>query len=100
MAPAIFVELGFEPFRHSRIIVNARVAAWARRSGAATGAGVLAFPWSIGMALTNPTAVLANHASHLASYPVSGLRRIDVHPVNVAALGVVAIESHAAGARH
>jgi hypothetical protein len=59
MTPALFVELGFKAFRHSRIVVVARVAPWTRSPGAAAGAGVLAFPWSIRVGLTNPTAILA-----------------------------------------
>jgi hypothetical protein len=44
----------------------ARIASRTRRAaGRATGASVLAFPWSIGMAFTYPAAVLANWASHL-----------------------------------
>jgi hypothetical protein len=60
MSPTLFVEFGLKPFRHLRVsaIIN-RVAARARRSGAATGAGVLAFPGSIRVGFTNPTAVLA-----------------------------------------
>ena len=59
MTPVLFVELGFKAFRHSWIVVVARVAPWTRSRGAAAGAGMLAFPWSIRVGLTNPTAVLA-----------------------------------------
>jgi hypothetical protein len=59
MTPAIFVKFGLKPFRHLRIIVIARVAPRAGRSGTAAGAGVLAFPRLIGMVFADPTAVLA-----------------------------------------
>jgi hypothetical protein len=68
MTPALFVEFGFKAFRHPRCcIFVARVAPWTRSSGAATGAGVLAFPWSIRMGFTKPAAVLAKWALHQAN---------------------------------
>ena len=58
MTPAPLVECGFKALRHPRIVV-ARVATWAGSAGCAAGAGVLAFPWSIGVAYAHPSAVLA-----------------------------------------
>jgi len=60
MTPALFVEFGFKPFWHLRIIVIAHIAIGARHSGTAAWAGVLAFPRLIGMIFANPAAVLAN----------------------------------------
>ena len=69
MAPALFVEFGLKALRHSRVVV-AWVAARAGRSGAAAGAGVLAFPGSIRVGFTNPATVLAQRAFHgLPSLP-------------------------------
>jgi hypothetical protein len=100
MTPAFLIELSLKTFRHPRVsAIIDRVAPRARCSGAAAGAGVFTLPWSIRVAFANPTAVLAEQASHSASYPVSGLGRIDVS-ANVAAIGVVAIEKLAAGTRH
>jgi hypothetical protein len=63
MAPALLVEFGLEALRHPRIVV-ARVATWTRSPGGAAGAGVLTLPWFIGVAFTNPAAVLAEGAFH------------------------------------
>jgi hypothetical protein len=67
MAPALLVEFDFRAFRHPRdhIIVN-RVAPQTRSSGAATGAGVLAFPWPVRVALAHPAAILAKGAFHFS----------------------------------
>jgi len=63
MAPALLVEFGLEALRHPRIVV-ARAATWTRSPGGAAGAGVLTLPWFIGVAFTNPVAVLAEGAFH------------------------------------
>src|SRR5258706_7957982 len=70
MAPALLVEFDFRALRHSRchIIVN-RVATRTRGSGAATSAGVLAFPWAVRVVLANPAAVLAHRANHAKAPP-------------------------------
>jgi hypothetical protein len=67
MAPALFVEFGFEALRRPRFIV-ARIAPWTRRSRAAAGAGVLALERSIRMGLADPSAILTNGALHGACY--------------------------------
>jgi hypothetical protein len=59
MTPALLVEFGFETLRQARIVIIAHIANGARQAGAAAGAGVIAFPRSIGMVLTNPSAILA-----------------------------------------
>jgi hypothetical protein len=59
MAPSLFIELGLKPFRQARVVVIAHVANGARHAGTAAGAGVIAFPRSIGMGFANPAAILA-----------------------------------------
>src|SRR5713101_7985881 len=62
-APALLVELGSIAIRQSRRFASCgRVALRARRAGSAAGAGMFAFPWSIGMVFTNPAAILAERA--------------------------------------
>jgi hypothetical protein len=70
MTPTLFVEFGSEALRWPwcRFFV-ARIAPGTGSAGGATSAGVLAFPWSIGMTFTNPAAVLANQASHQCRVP-------------------------------
>ena len=70
MPPALFVEFGFEALRRPRLgILVARIAPWTRLSRAAAGAGAVALPRSIGMAFTNPAAVLAKGAFHSENIP-------------------------------
>jgi hypothetical protein len=71
MAPTLLVELGPEAFGQPRYFVLFRlVTPRAGRPGGAAGAGVFAFPRPIGMAFTNPAAVLTSGAFHgLPSLP-------------------------------
>jgi hypothetical protein len=49
-APALLVELGSIAIRQSRRFASCgRLTLRARRAGSAAGAGMFAFPWSIGM---------------------------------------------------
>jgi len=65
MSPTLLVEFGLKAFRHPRCrIIVGSVAPWTGRSGTAATAGMFAFPWSSGMAFTNPAAVLAEGAIH------------------------------------
>jgi hypothetical protein len=65
MTPALFVELGFKAFRHSRCrMIVGRVAPWTRSAGATARAGAFTFPRSIGMFLADPAAVLTDDAFH------------------------------------
>ena len=71
MTPTVLVELGPEAIRQPRrFVLFGQVTLRTGRAGGAAGAGVFAFPWSIGMALTHPAAILAHRAFHgLPSYP-------------------------------
>jgi hypothetical protein len=71
MAPTLLIELGPEAFRQPRRFVLFRnVTPRAGRAGTTAGAGIFAFPRSIGMAFTYPAAVLAERAFHgLPSLP-------------------------------
>jgi hypothetical protein len=65
MAPSLLIEFGSEALRNPRLsIFVARIASWARRSRAATGAGALALKGHVRMVFTDPAAILANEAFH------------------------------------
>jgi hypothetical protein len=65
MAPAVFVDIGFEAARHPRRVpVVGGVADRAGCARSATRTGVLAFPWLVLMPLTDPAAVSAKGAFH------------------------------------
>ena len=58
------------PLRPRRFVLFGHVAPRAGRSGATAGAGMLTFPWSIGMAFIRPAAVLVQGAFHgCQAYP-------------------------------
>ena len=67
MAPSLLVKFGFEARRRSRLIVT-RIARGTGCSRAATGAGVLTFPWAVRVVLANPAAILANRALHWSRF--------------------------------
>src|SRR5258708_29201257 len=73
MAPALLVEFDFRAFRHPwcHIVVD-RVSTRTRGRGGATAAGVLAFPWSVRMALAH--AVLTKGAFHSQNIAELGIR--------------------------
>jgi hypothetical protein len=65
MSQPPLVEFGPEAIRQpERFVLLGHVTPRTRRAGAAAGAGVLAFPWSTGMAFTYPAAILAQRAFH------------------------------------
>jgi hypothetical protein len=64
MARALVVEFDPEAFWRPGVFAFGYVASRARRTGAATDAGVPAFPRPLGMALTDPAAILAQGAFH------------------------------------
>jgi len=65
MPPAVFVDLGFEAVRHPRrVAVVGGVADRAGRTRSAARAGVLAFPWLVGVVFTDPASVFAQGAFH------------------------------------
>jgi hypothetical protein len=101
MTPTFFIEFGSKTLRRPwRRIIVTRVAPWTRCAGGATGAGVLAFPRSIRVRFANPTRVLAERASHSASYPIDRMRSGDVRYMDHGVLKSVAIERFTTGARH
>src|ERR1700688_954539 len=66
-APALLVELGSTVIRRSRRFASCgRLTLRARRAGSAAGAGMFAFPWSIGMVFTNPAAIARRARIHAA----------------------------------
>jgi hypothetical protein len=65
MTPALLVELRPEAVRQPRRpLLLRQIAPRAGHAGAAAGAGILAFPWSIGMIFTHPAAIFAKLAFH------------------------------------
>jgi hypothetical protein len=65
MAPTLLIGFSSKTLRRPwRRFLLARIAPRTQRAGGATGAGVLAFPRSIGMGFTNPAAVLTDDAFH------------------------------------
>jgi hypothetical protein len=68
MPPAVFIDLGLEPFRQRRRGTAIRcVADRAGRAGGAAGARVRAFPWFFRMVLADPAAALATGARRHAN---------------------------------
>ena len=63
MAPAALIEGWLEAGRHTRSLAGIRDVA-DRGASPAAGAGMLALPRAIGMALAHPPAVLAKGAFH------------------------------------
>jgi hypothetical protein len=62
MPPAVFIDLGLEPFRQRRRGAAIRcVADRAGRAGGAAGARVRAFPWFFRMVLADPAAAVAKN---------------------------------------
>jgi hypothetical protein len=59
-------DIGLEPVRQARLVGRSDVAARARRSSAATGAGVRAGPRLVGTGLADPAAVITEQALHRA----------------------------------
>jgi hypothetical protein len=69
MSPALLVYTVLKPAcGRGRLPPHSRPG-WTRRTSAATGAGVHAFPWLMRMAFTNPAQVTANYAFHRRKIP-------------------------------